>query len=1281
MKILHTADWHLGTFRSPVKDGVNLRTEDTKRCLDELVRVAKEEQPDYSLISGDVFHVGRLWSDRCCEEIITAIHYIRELAAVSKQVVVMRGTPNHDGAGQFNVLSEMFADCQNVHIVITPQVIFFDDVDIAVLPGFDRGTYRAKFPGLSSDEENVVFTQELANIVTGLKAQCRPDKKSVLMAHYTVPGCNTESGQTMMLTQFEPIIPQEALMAAGYDLVALGHIHRPQKILSHDWYYSGAINAMNFNDEGQERGFWIHKTDSGTGVWASEFHNTPIREFATIELVDDDVTQLNMQAIDLVATMKWRGRIDEKIVRVHYSCSAENSKALNKAVLERELLDDGAFMVWEILPDKIDEFANRTELANATDPEVNLIKYLEEKQVEPEKVQELVLKARPIIAEAEASMTAAANTGTFEPVEIAVKNYRNYEEETFNFEDITFCTINGQNGAGKSSLFMDAIIDCLFEEPREGVIRDDTGKSPWLRNDEKARSGSIMFTFRIGEKKYRVTRTRARSGKGTLNIAEFVDGEWKDCSKERYNDTQQEILNILGMDSFTFKSCALIMQDQYGLFLQAKPEERVEVLGTLLGLGVYQIMERIAQDKAKVNGARTRELKQEVEIHNSTISGFGNPDEELAACRTELEGYESSLQAKIAERDKNKLLLANQQAAAERRTKLLASITTLQSKKAATDQNRATQQAIIESSEVILGSRVEIEAKVAEYNSQTEREKQLAGESALYSSKKTEAESLRQQADTEQKSIDSMKIKVSQKEMELAALQPTEQDAVIRSNAAEYEQSKKQLDEAYECERSYRELEQQLSDARHERAGVCSNYEYRLKGMDQKQAEYQKQAELLENVECVDIGNAKCGFLATAISAKNALSEYPEQIEAVKAEYKEALVPHDEKISSLQAQLEGMENPNARVAELRQKCAELKPYVDKLAELNQRESKIALIKADLDNLQSNILEAEKRLATVKIKGTEAEQERDKYAKSFEEHALVKNSIIALKPWLDKEKRLAVAEERKATAADRLLELVGELENIDAEIVEKQAEADKEIFAMSGIEELTGIVAKMNADVDAFNSLVKEKQMKIGALQQKSEQIAKLKQEIAVLQERQTEYAKETADYDALKVAFSQSGVPHQIIRSIIPQLTATSNTILGQMTGGKMGVEFRLERLQKNGKEKVSLDIFIEEYGKSVLPYLSKSGGEKVKSSLSVILALAEIKSSSAGIQLGMLFIDEPPFLDGDGIQAYCDALETIQSRYSNIKIMAITHDPTMKARFPQNLDVVKTENGSKVIY
>lgn len=44
MKILHTADWHLGTFRSPVKDGVNLRTEDTKRCLNEMIQSGRRRK-------------------------------------------------------------------------------------------------------------------------------------------------------------------------------------------------------------------------------------------------------------------------------------------------------------------------------------------------------------------------------------------------------------------------------------------------------------------------------------------------------------------------------------------------------------------------------------------------------------------------------------------------------------------------------------------------------------------------------------------------------------------------------------------------------------------------------------------------------------------------------------------------------------------------------------------------------------------------------------------------------------------------------------------------------------------------------------------------------------------------------------------------------------------------------------------------------------------------------------------------------------------------------------
>lgn len=504
---------------------------------------AELEAPELVLVPGDIFHTGKTWSDRCCDEVITAIDIISRLSAAAGQVIIMRGTPNHDGDGQFKVLETYFAAYGNVRIVTMPEVVKTKYADIAVLPGFDRGVYRAKFPGLGKEEENEVFSQELSNIVMGLRTQCRPDRPSILMAHYTVPGSNTESGQSQLLTQFEPIISTESLVAADYDLVALGHIHRPQELPTvKSTFYSGSINANNFNDEGQERGFWIHHFEDGafgqdgTMLTDSEFIKTPYREFITFKFTDADITAITLGRIDEVAMnfWRWNGTVVGKIVRVLYECSAEKHKAFNAALLEKTLYDDGAFWVAGITPEKIETSADRNDLSQETDPEANLRMYLEEKQIEPEVIDRLILKARPIMAEALASETAAAFSGIFVPMEIEVKNYRTYAEERFSFEDIQFCTINGVNGAGKSSLFMDAIIDCIFEEPREG--KSTSVKVPWLRNDESVRSGYISFTFAIGDKVYRITRTRAKSGKGTLNLAELVAGEWEDRTKQAERD-------------------------------------------------------------------------------------------------------------------------------------------------------------------------------------------------------------------------------------------------------------------------------------------------------------------------------------------------------------------------------------------------------------------------------------------------------------------------------------------------------------------------------------------------------------------------------------------------------------------------------------------------------------------------------------------------------------------------------------------------------------------------
>jgi exonuclease SbcC len=99
-----------------------------------------------------------------------------------------------------------------------------------------------------------------------------------------------------------------------------------------------------------------------------------------------------------------------------------------------------------------------------------------------------------------------------------------------------------------------------------------------------------------------------------------------------------------------------------------------------------------------------------------------------------------------------------------------------------------------------------------------------------------------------------------------------------------------------------------------------------------------------------------------------------------------------------------------------------------------------------------------------------------------------------------------------------------------------------------------------------------------------------------------------------------------------------------------------------------------------VLPYLSRSGGQKVRAALAVNFALANIKASRVGLQLGMMFVDEPPFLDAEGAEAYCAALGAIHDRYPDMRILAISHDENMKSHFPQQITVVSGESGSKVI-
>ena len=1281
IRILHSGDLHIGNFPGPEENGENVRFKDICKCLDALVEGAEAQQPDMAVIAGDIFHQARVWSDRGLKENQTAVRFLRRLTSVCP-VVVMRGTPNHDSEEQFNMLEVAFEGDESVSIVTTPGVRTYSSyagkkVQIACLPGFDRGYYRAKHPGLSKEEENEVFTQSIEQMILGLKAQTDKESPTVLVSHYTITGCNMESGQTAFFSQFEPVVYPSTLQAADFDLVCFGHIHRPQQLDGcKNTFYCGAISALNFNDEGQDRGYYIHTVEDD-GQVKSEFFKLPTRQYKTIRLENEDVEKINDGEYDSLPIENYD--VQDKVVRVLYNCTDENNKAFNHGVLEGFLKSCGAFFVQEITPQKISITVDRKSMDAEGTPEDNLGSYLAEKDLTPERIGEIIELARPIISEATEKATQERHTGLFVPVEIEVKNYRNYREETFSFEGIRFCTINGSNGVGKSSLFMDAMCDALFEETREGEL---TG---WICNDPEARSGSIKFTFKLGERLYRVTRTRQKSGKATLNISECVDGEWVDRSKEKFKDTQAEIINIIGMDSLTLKACALIMQDQYGLFLQADKEARMNILGSILGLSVYGDMEELAAEKTTETNRTIRTLQDRAE---NILAGLPNREELAAKITAEEESrklYEAQATEKTAAVDGLKVKLNTQLEAASRAMKLNSKISSLTATRASKEATKTAQAGIVSAADVILSKEAEIAAGVAKLHEMLEQEKELIKGKATYDSLAERKAQLEKAVTLAESSAKEMRDKRAA--LVLMKIGPLQQALTkaeeLTAKHKEYEEKQGRMAELAALEPEWKKAVEELEAAQRQLTEIEADFKRTAESHALRIKTLKGKVELLADSGCPDIEKASCKFLADALKAKAELPEAEKEAAQAAEEYEDMRREATASLAVLQKAVgDSLYHPEEMEA-LRGDLRLLEAAEKEYAGLEGQRKELALINERAEELEKAAADAEETAEKGRKDISDIEAQLNAVAQASAAYDSLQVEIALARQWEEKEKQLPVAREKKEAAAQRVLELDTEIEGIEAEITEAKAELAEEQSKTVGREHLEAQVRAAEREIAELQEQAQKAVMAIGGLNRQLEQLNESVKQADELQAQVNDLGATAAGYEELKKAFSQDGIPHNIIRSIIPIFEATATNILGQMSGGKMSVEFVTEKVLKsnNKKEVTTLDIIINDSDTGRLPYMSRSGGERVKAALSVILALSEIKSSKAGVQLGFLFIDEPPFLDAQGVQAYCDALEAIQSRYASLKVMAITHDPAMKSRFPQSVDVVKTPDGSKVIY
>jgi exonuclease SbcC len=434
-----------------------------------------------------------------------------------------------------------------------------------------------------------------------------------------------------------------------------------------------------------------------------------------------------------------------------------------------------------------------------------------------------------------------------------------------------------------------------------------------------------------------------------------------------------------------------------------------------------------------------------------------------------------------------------------------------------------------------------------------------------------------------------------------------------------------------------------------------------------------KKAALLQDSECPIVETATCAFLKDAQAAKGELAELETLLKETQDKDRETY----ESLSVLQKTAE----------EALAVLTDPKSEAEALSKLEREAASVAWLAPKLEAAKAMLAELDKQEAVYKNAITNAQTEIESKVipslKEFEIKIVRADELRAVIKVNEPTATLLSSGKAAAATMDALNTRIKEHD----EVIRQANDAAQ--AAINAAQELKKELADSNAPDTA--ALINRKSILEAEKSSLEQQTGGLKGKLEAIGEAKTQYdayaaetataAKALTDYQTLAQAFGIDGIQYMIIRSIVPEITSRANDILSAMTGGRMAVDLRTEREQKNGSKIVnSLDVWINHANGGSRPYSSHSGGEKVKTALAVTLALADIKARRAGAQLGMLFIDEPPFLDADGTEAYADALGNIAARNPTMRILAISHDPTMKARFPQNITVREGESGSEVV-
>ncbi|WP_225046761.1 exonuclease SbcCD subunit D [Lacticaseibacillus kribbianus] len=248
MKILHTADWHIGKRLA----GFDL-TADQDYVFDQLVACAQREQVDAIAIAGDLYDRALANEDAVSQVNRMLYRLNREL---HYPLLVISG--NHDSAVRLGTGRQWFS-ATGLHLntelaeAFTP--VEMGDVQFFLLPYFEPVAARQYF----HDDSLTNISLAMHRVSAELQTRFDSAKKHVLFAHFFAANSTQTDSETKVAVGGLDAVDVADL--AAFDYVGLGHLHN-RNALTHvaGVQYAGSLLKFSTSEIAQEKGVYILDT-------------------------------------------------------------------------------------------------------------------------------------------------------------------------------------------------------------------------------------------------------------------------------------------------------------------------------------------------------------------------------------------------------------------------------------------------------------------------------------------------------------------------------------------------------------------------------------------------------------------------------------------------------------------------------------------------------------------------------------------------------------------------------------------------------------------------------------------------------------------------------------------------------------------------------------------------------------------------------------------------------------------------------------------------------------